>query len=67
MKKGILFETMAHICGNTDRPFFLQLLGHTRQKKHPFKIGCKIIYEGRCLNILAYYCVQRVALLYDKS
>jgi len=48
---------MAHICGNIDRQFFLQLLGHTRQKKYPFKIGSKFFSEGRCLNILAYYCV----------
>jgi len=48
---------MAHIRGNIDRQFFLQLLGQTGQKKHPFKIRCKIFSEGRCLNILAYYCV----------
>jgi len=32
-KKGIIFETMAHICGNIDRKLFLQVLGHTRYKK----------------------------------
>jgi len=25
--------------------------GHTRQKNYPFKIDCKIIYEGCCFHV----------------
>jgi len=62
---------MAHICGNIDRQFFLQLLGHTRQKKYPFKIGCKFFLKGVVLifwHAIVYtellYCMTKVELVW---
>jgi len=44
----------------------VQCMGHTRQKKHPFLIDCKIFSEVRCFHVLTWCCVSRVALLCDK-
>jgi len=40
-------------------------MGHIRQKKYPFLIGCKKFSERRCFHDFAWYCVYDVALLYD--
>ena len=39
-------------------------LGHTRQKKYPFQIDCKIFSEGRWFHVLAWYYVTNFKLIW---